>query len=285
MHDEARTLYSAASVVLMQERLVAGLNTMHDDSCRRNFLLDAGRNLEGISRWLCDAGLDEQVNASYAPTFLHGGSSAGKWVIMGINPGADDQPHEHTFKRASPENYLHFHEQFFLHFPRLRRNERQPWWSKLYRVTRVLEGIVAEAGAVPWSELDRCSTFVVQDLLPFHGRTNGTLKSLESGALGTIANATIEGVSRSAARGVLVFSPDGYKLFDRHPRVHITRRFELAGQSSKGSPRRIRGYVARIAKIPLVALNNQFISQPWFPYNAALPLLLAELRREGLVES
>src|SRR5205823_2154438 len=129
----------------------------------------------------------------------------------------------------------------------------------------------------------RSSSFVVQDLLPFHGARAAMLKSLETGVLGTLANATIEGVSRSSARGVLVFSRDGYTLFDRHPRVQVSRRFVLNGRTSTGSTRRIPGYIARIAKVPVVALDNEFIAQPSFPYEAALPLLLAELRRDRLL--
>jgi hypothetical protein len=58
----------------------------------------------------------------------------------------------------------------------------------------------------------------------------------------------------------------------------------LNGRTSTGSARWLRGYIARIAKIPVVALDNEFIAQPSFLYEAArLPLLLAELRQEGLL--
>jgi hypothetical protein len=123
----------------------------------------------------------------------------------------------------------------------------------------------------------------VQDLLPFHGRTSRTIESLKNGVFAALANATIEGVARSSARGVLVFSRKGFKLFRRHSRVHVMRDFYLDGKTSTGKARRIDGYVARIGPIPLVALDNELISQPSFPYHSALPLFLAELRRNGFI--
>jgi hypothetical protein len=269
------------------KRLVAGLENMHDDECRRGFLHEVGGRLDAVETWVRDAKLEDQVDARYAPTFLHGGCSTGRWVVVGINPGADKQSGgaEQRFKRASPENFVAVHEQFFEKFPDLRRNGKQPWWRKLYRVTRVFDGIVAPSVPVPWQELQECSNFVVQDLLPFHGRTSATLRrrELESGGFRPIVDATIAGLARSEARGILVCSRMGYALFRAHSTVSDICDFSLNGETKKGNPRSIAGYVARLGTVPLVALDNEIIAQPKFRYEKLLPNLLAVLGQHDLV--
>jgi hypothetical protein len=99
--------------------------------------------------------------------------------------------------------------------------------------------------------------------------------------LKALSEATVEGVSRSAARGILVFSRHGYDVFDRF--ASIKERFELRGESSSGADRRITGYVASVAKIPLVALDNEFLAQPAFSYDQALRALLRILEKEQLI--
>jgi hypothetical protein len=269
----------------VRARLISGISRMHDDACRREFLLETGAVLDGISNWIRENGLGEQVSAAHSPTFLHGGTSEGRWIVLGINPGADDQSlgAEEEFKRASPRQYLAFHERFFFEFPRLRRNSKQSWWSKLYRITRLLNGVVAESSAVSWTELQASSPFVVQDLLPFHGHSSRTLGSMTGGVLREIADATIGGIASSVARGAFVFSRNGYDLFQGHDRVLVTRRFVLQGRTEKGGLREVGGYFARIGKIPVVALDNEYVAQPTIPYAQSLPQLLAELQREGLV--
>jgi len=269
------------------KRLVAGLECMHDDEDRQVFLLELGGKLAQVATWLRGAGLDGKIDAGRAPTFLHGGSSIGRWLVMGINPGADDQSgvKEERFKRESPERYLAFHNEFFEHFPKLRRNAKQPWWRKLYRVTRVFDDEVAASVPVPWSTLCDDSNFVVQDLLPFHGRSSATLRprDFESGVLRQISDATIAGVATSKARGVLVCSRMGYSMFRKHAQVLDVRGFALRGKTRTNKPRTIDGYTARIGAVPLVALDNEIIAQPKFPYAQVLPKLVEVLRKQKLV--
>lgn len=259
---------------------------MHDDARRGQFLLELGGDLESVSDWLRETGLDRNVDLERAPTFLHGGSSAGRWVVMGINPGADEQSGvaEEKFKRGSQAQYLAFHDDFFEHFPRLRRNAKQPWWRKLYRVTRALHGEVSASIPVPWDELRKSATFVVQDLLPFHGRTSATLpRDFGTGPLSRVADATIEGIAKSSARGVLVCSRAGYRLFRDHKRALGHREFTLSGRTKTNKRREIAGYVARLGAAPLVALDNEVIAQPTFPFEQLLPQLVEELDRARLL--
>jgi hypothetical protein len=271
------------------ERLVAGLERMHDDRQRRAFLRKLGGDLAVVSAWVRKAGLHGKVDAARAPTFLHGGSSEGRWVVVGINPGADGQSGvaEETFKRKSADQYVSFHEDFFTRFPAFRRNGKQPWWSKLYRVSRVLDGIVARSVPVPWSDLQRSESFVVQDLLPFHGRTSTTLarRDFGRGPFLEISNATIAGIARSKARGVLVFSRMGYTMFRQHARITDVHDFKLEGSTRTRKMRAIDGYVACIGTVPLVALDNEIIAQPKFPYASLLPQLLDVLRVHKLVRA
>lgn len=134
---------------------------------------------------------------------------------------------------------------------------------------------------VDWAKLQAASTFVVQDLLPFHGRTSGTLPSefKYGSTLWALSNATIVGVRRSSARGVFVFSRQGYRIFETHCR----RTFVLKGQSKKGHDRIIDGYVGCVGQVPIIALDNEFIAQPKFSYDQALPQLFRELCKENLI--
>jgi hypothetical protein len=271
----------------MLARLLEGLQSMHDDGERRAFLLEMGARLNEFSAWLTEAGLAEMVDVERPPTFLHGGLSRGRWIVMGINPGADKHQKEHHFKRRSPNDYLAFHEQFFEHFPRLRPNGKQPWWTKLYRVMLALrEGKDPGPTNVAWDRLQKDPSFVAQDLIPFHGARSGTLpREFELGTtLCAISQATLEGIARSQARGILVFSRQGYQVFRRNPNVVLTRDFSLDGETRVYEfPRRIDAYVGRIGNIPVVALDNEFIAQPMFSYEQALPRLIEELRNESLV--
>jgi hypothetical protein len=49
--------------------------------------------------------------------------------------------------------------------------------------------------------------------------------------------------------------------------------------------RAIDGYVVCIGTVPLVALDNEIIAQPKFPYASLLPELLAVLRVHKLVRA
>lgn len=266
----------------MLTRLREGLESMHDDGKRRDFLLEIGARLDEVSTWLGEARLADMVDAQRPPTFLHGGHSRDRWIVMGINPGADIHQDEHDFKRRSPDDYFTFHERFFEHFPALRPNGKQPWWAKLCRVMRGLEtGVDPGPISVDWPKLLTESTFVAQDLLPFHGRRSATLprEFAQGSVLRQLATATIAGVRRSKARGLLVFSRHGYELFHSH----AGRKFKLQGMSRKGHHREIKGYVDRIGDVPVVALDNEFIAQPKFSYYQALPQLFNELRIDHLV--
>jgi hypothetical protein len=97
-----------------------------------------------------------------------------------------------------------------------------------------------------------------------------------------LSEATVDGVSRSAARGVLVFSRHGYDVFAGFASVKV-RPFELKGTSRSGADRRIKGYVASVAKITLVALDNEFLAQPTFSYAQALPQIHRILEKEQLI--
>jgi hypothetical protein len=66
----ARDLLACLTVL---ERLVAGLEQMHDDWQRRAFLRKLGDDLAAVSAWIRKAGLHGKVDAARAPTFLHGG--------------------------------------------------------------------------------------------------------------------------------------------------------------------------------------------------------------------
>lgn len=266
----------------MLERLVAGLEAMHDDQRRQDFLRDLGGGLDEVGRWMREVGIDGKVSSSHAPTFLHGGSSTRRWLVMGINPGADDQSlrTEEVYKRQSPDNYVAFHEAFFEHFPRLRRNAKQPWWSKLYRVMRAIDGVVGPSVPVPWRELHTSPWFVVQDLVPFHGRTSKTLASrdFEGGVLKTIADATIAGIARSNARAVLVLSRRGFEILRRRHDVTITTELVLRGTTTTGQPRTVDAYAARLGAVPLLAIDNELASQPSFPYDQMLPQIRDTVR-------
>lgn len=267
----------------MLRRLVEGLESMHDDDKRREFLLDIGGRLDEVEKWVRETGLESMVDAHRPPTFLHGGHSRDRWVVIGINPGADAaHQKEDDFKRRSADDYAAFHWQFFELFPKLRPNGNQPWWSKLYRVMLALErGRDPGPTKVDWKRLQTESTFVVQDLLPFHGLSSKTLpREFKYGStLWTLAKATVTGISRSAARGVLVFSRHGYEVFASYARRH----FELKGESSSGLNRRkIKGYIGCIGDIPVAALKNEFVAQPTFCYDKALPQLIQELNDDNL---
>jgi hypothetical protein len=266
-------------------RLCEGVERIHDDGARLLFLREVGGRLDEVKEWVVEAGLEGKVNADYTPTFMHGGSSVGKWIVMGINPGADDYLEEHEFKRKSPDQFVAFHERFFELFPTLRPNGKQRWWTKCYRVTRVLVGVISGVvERVPWQDLQANSLFVSQDLIPLHGRSSGTLTAadFQKGPIAELADGAIRGLERSQARGVLVCSRFGYGFFGAHPRVDVERRFVLTGSTHTGKPRRVEGFVARVGHVPVVALDNEVMAQPSFPYEQLLPGLLAELKRDGL---
>jgi hypothetical protein len=139
---------------------------------------------------------------------------------------------------------------------------------------------------VDWDRLQKESSFVAQDLIPLHGARSGTLpREFEPGStLWAISKATLDGLAKSKARGVLVFSRHGFHMFRRNSNLVLTRHFSLDGETRIYEyPRRIHGYVGRIGDIPVVALDNEFISQPKFSYEQALPRLIEELRNESLV--
>jgi hypothetical protein len=154
---------------------------MHDDAARPKFLLDIGGRFKEVAAWVQATEIAPMIEGTYPPTFLHGGSSKDRWIVMGVNPGFDNQEREHVFKRSSPENFCAFHESFFEHFPVLRQNGKQRWWNKLYRVSQVLDGNVAGPGGIDWCRLQ--DNIVVQDLSRFMARPVGLFLVATSAAV------------------------------------------------------------------------------------------------------
>jgi hypothetical protein len=266
--------------------ICGGIERMHDDAARADFLRALHPRLDEVQSMLGGAPWTQYgLKPDYVPTFLHGGSSDGRWVVMGINPGADHFRDEHELKRRSADDLVTFHERFFTEFPRLRPNAKQPWWTRLYRVTRVLEGDARFRGAISWDRLQAGSCFVVQDLIPFHSERDlfDPAAFVEPGPLRDLAHATLRGLKASRARGILVLSKAGYRAFAGFD-LTARRDFVLRGVSTTGKPRRVDGYIARLGAIPVVALNNQILTMGLqIPYEQLLPALLTELARDGLV--
>lgn len=265
----------------MDERtfLTDGLRTIHDDAQRPAFLRAVWERRAALQSWMeADRYLSQRFETAYLPTFLHGGSPAGRIVVMGINPGwnsvANGQ-YEEPFKRSSAERYVEFHERFFEVFPALiaQGMRHSPWWTKLANVMSALLGDAKPARPERFSYLEgHC---VVQDLIPFHSARDLVRPEEieEQPVLAEVTSATLDGIRRSPARAVMAFSRQGHALLA--PELSEPQHATLRG----GRGKEVRVASGWIGETPTLLVANQILVQPAFAHAEMLPHLRALLSR------
>jgi hypothetical protein len=279
--------------VTAPESLLRYLRTAHDDAARTDALRAVWVDRAAVSTWTSTTTPDLFIDDAL-PIGVMGGSSQDKIIVLTVNPGHPIDG-ETALLSSSADAYVNFHEDFFHEFPQLLaraaarpRAERQkatsPFWNNLPKFLElVIPRLEAEAR---WEYLARAC--VVQDLIPFHSKRKQHAHLLSDGEpLHHVACATIEGIGGSAARGVLILSRDACRLlpvlgieFEEHS---IDEDLE-ATLRRKTPPRRTapRSVVLRtgaFGNVPFVAVDNDAVSQPTFPwasgYSAGLQTHLA----------
>lgn len=248
---------------------------MHLTPARRAFLHEVFGRRSGLSEWLGRA--DARFVPHALPVFLHGGPSAGKIVVMGVNPGwrpAADERLERWLS-SSPERYVAFHEEFYDHFQRFEPSMgTSHFWNNLRSKLVALRPDMA-------IDRDKWAAYrahvVVQDLFPFHSWKNLTNRhDVEHGMLGQIADATIGGLVNSAASEVWAFSPEAHAAVSRATRnrenVTVKVKTVLEGCTSTGQHRKVNLLVADFERaandrLRFIAVANALLTQPWFPFD------------------
>lgn len=254
--------------------LCSGVASIHDDVARAAFLERTWSNRASLRAWAeSDPFVRKKFKTSSLPTFLHGGSSSGKIVVMGINPGwnhADNVLIEDPFKEATAGHYVDFHEHFFSVFERqISDKGRTPsrFWRKLATVVAGLRGDARPQPDAVYRYL--ASHVVVQDLIPFHSaRDRVSLSDMaKQQLLKELATSALSGFRSSDVSGVLVFSPQGYEIM--RPRLAGVRLSVITG----GKARSVAVATGRLGDVPFLLVRNQLAVQPLIPYDEVLPQL------------
>ncbi len=261
------------------EFFLDGLRHMHEDDRRESFLRATWERREELFAWVAsDAYLAAHFHARSLPSFLHGGSSSGRMVVMGINPGWSEQENavsEDPYKLSSPDAYVAFHHEFFDVFPNVIRRGRRPspWFTKLGRVLSGLLGETAPPAVQRWDFLAARAT--IQDVIPFNSARDLTrVSDIRSNAtLSAICAATLDGLMESQVRCVLAFSKQGYALL----RPHLSDREDVVLTDDRG--RRVAVSTGRLGSTPCILVDNQVLVQPVIPYADLIPQLRAASAR------
>lgn len=269
-----------SSDLAMIEFLEAALKQMHVEAERRQFLLEFWNRRQEFWSWQEQA-LGSRFRSDCMPVFLHGGDTAGKILIMGINPGFQGKLDELIEKTVQNDAgaYVSLHEDFFRDYPsyiqRAGPGRGSPFWNNLRSKLRAMlpDELIPDD---KWQAYRRL--VVAQDILPFRSTSQSTsAEDIRSDKiLSRVTTAALEGLQLTDARMVWLFSQEGYQAIDvasgSLPFISNRRRFSVSGCTRTGTHRTVDAILVTLERqggrqpLPLLAVRNAILTQPLFPF-------------------
>ena len=269
--------------------LTARLRTLHEDNLRQQAIGEIWAMRNDLRSWIATSMSGTFVDDAL-PTLLMGGASRGKLVVVTVNPG-EPIDGETALLRRSRQSYIEFHDQFFTAFPGLlaaartrpaheRRKDTSPYWNNLRRYLAAFEPM--RPNEDKWQYYARVC--VAQDLIPFHSRVKRH-DIRRGGPLRDIARATLDGIASSRARGVLLLSRHAFDLVEdvgvKFQEKTINEDFTATQRRSRppkrNSARSVSVRIGAFGNVPFVAVDNDLVSQPTFPWTSGYESALASI--------